>query len=212
MTPSGSVAGHLTDLVSGEVSWARACPGLSPARQSRPSGREREERDSRERERLLTICRPGSTTLQPEVAVVGPVNLRGTPPFTVTASRAHPSSFPPPPPPGEMDNAILGKTTKDWLSILTIGDSSLEKLQTKIGFDAVTPHSVPCIESPSKRRSQMSGVERLAEINNSGHEIILTIVSVWQWQLSSKTGAQTTQTSEHFILDTTPIIRTVDLC
>ena len=124
MTPSGSVAGHLTDLVSGEVSWARACPGLSPARQSRPSGREREERDSRERERLLTICRPGSTTLQPEVAVVGPVNLRGTPPFTVTASRAHPSSFPPPPPPGEMDNAILGKTTKDWLSILTIGDSS----------------------------------------------------------------------------------------
>ena len=77
-----------------------------------------------------------------------------------------------------MDNARLGKTTKDWLSILTIGDSSLEKLQTKIGFDAVTPHSVPCIESPSKRRSQMSGVERLAEINNSGHEIILTIVSV----------------------------------
>ena len=108
-----------------------------------------------------------------------PVNLRGTPPFTVTASPAHPSSFPPPSrPPGEMDNAILGKTTKDWLSILTIGDSSLEKFQTKIGFDAVTPHSVPCIESPSKRRSQMSGVERLAEINNSGHEIILTIVSV----------------------------------
>ena len=101
-----------------------------------------------------------------------PVNLRGTPPFTVTASPAHPSSFPPPSrPPGEMDNAILGKTTKDWLSILTIGDSSWETVPTQIGFDAVASPSVPCIESPSERKSQMSGVETLPKINNSRHEI-----------------------------------------
>ena len=37
MTPSGSVAGHLTDLVSGELG-----PGLCPARQSGKAGQQRE--------------------------------------------------------------------------------------------------------------------------------------------------------------------------
>ena len=110
MTPSGSVAGHLTDLVSGEVSWARARPRphhtgqtVGPVRHrsqlsgsSRGAGSGRATGSPAQARRAPLCAGPARQRLQPEVAVLEPVNLLCPPPFTVTASPAHPSSFPPP--------------------------------------------------------------------------------------------------------------------
>lgn len=159
MTPSGSVAGHLTDLVSGELG-----PGLCPGRQSGQAGHGREEREDcipGRHDYTATRAGAGGTCQSPWDASLHSDSQPSSSLILPSSSR----------PPGEMDNAILGKTTKDWLSILTIGDSSWEKFPTQIGFDAVASHSVPCIESPSERKSQMSGVETLPKINNSRHEI-----------------------------------------
>ena len=96
MTPSGSVAGHLTDLVSGEVRWARARVPASPATTTTPhrdtqSGQsgsrqlsgpawdcEGQQRVSGELEERRAPLYAGPARLQtggPEVAVLEPVNL-----------------------------------------------------------------------------------------------------------------------------------------
>ena len=185
VTP-GSVGGQMTDLVSGEVRWARDCPGLrdcpgarvanthSPAPETVRTVRHPGPAGASEGQQLSSVERRGeeSSTIwhwywhDNQTATrgggVGTCQSPVSAFLTVTAAQLilHPSLLPglarasPAQPPGEMDNARLGKTTKDWLSILTIGDSSLENLKLKL---VLTRCLLLTLLSPAERKSQMSG-------------------------------------------------------
>ena len=178
MTPSGSVAGHLTDLVSGEVRWARARVPASPSHQpgltqsgqsgsrelSGTVGERRARVGWRGEERRAPVFCPAGTT-KTGVRRWRCWNLSIScvvePPVTVTASPAHPSSFPPPragqgfPCSASRRNGQC-QAGQDNQGLAVSSHNRrffFGKFQTEIGFDAE-----PSIDSPLSIRAQKSNV------------------------------------------------------
>ena len=216
MTPSGSVAGHLTDLVSGEVRWARArVPAQpTPATQSAQSG----SRNSRGELRWRGEERRESSPVLParhdkdwteEVAVLEPVNL-----LCAGASR-HSDSQP--------SSSFILPSSRGWPGLPLL---SLPEKWTMPGW-ARQPR-IGCLVSQSEillreilnwnwfwrcafywlsslhpsAKVKCPGVETFPEINNSLTEIFSDNSIRRLWHLSSETGAWVAST----------IIRIVDLC
>ena len=136
---------------------------VGPVRQPQQSGRAEVERRG-EKGELASSARPARQRLDWGGGGVGtcqslvcwslpsqwqPAQLILHPSLLPGLARASPAQ-----PPGEMDNARLGKTTKDWLSRLTIGDSSSGNSKLKL---VLTLCLLLTLLSPSERKSQMSG-------------------------------------------------------